>query len=113
RLTPALLALVRPAGEMHDRAGCNECLGSARRLMRVNFVGRTQARKFCARRFEGSDHVGLALEVVICNGLNAAGLVDILCEGRSRCEIGQLAEICEKHFWPRADLGAETVRGVT
>ncbi len=41
RLPPALLILTRSAGEMHDRAGCSECFGSARRLTSVHLVGRT------------------------------------------------------------------------
>src|SRR5262245_59568415 len=100
RLSPALLVITRPAGEMYDCARRSERLGNARRLTLVHLVGRAQASKFCARRLEGGDYVGLALEAVIRHSLDAAGFVKILGESRARREIGELAEIGEKNFWP-------------
>jgi len=111
-LPPTLLLLARSAGKVHNRAGCSECLGCAWCLTFVHLVGRTQAGEFCARRLEGGDHVSLAFEPVIRHGLDAASLVKILGERRPGCEIGQLAEVCEKNFWPRPGFGKDTVRGI-
>src|SRR4029078_13220192 len=97
------------AGEGNDRPGSGEGLGGPGCLALIHLVGRTQAGKLRARRLKGRNHVGLAFEAVVRQSLDAAGLVEILAEGGPRGEIGQLAEVCKKNFWPRSGFGKDAV----
>ena len=103
-LPPLVLAFARPSSEVDGCAGGGQRLGGVGRLHLVNLVRRAQAGELGAGGLERRDHLGLILEAVIAQGLDAAGFVEILRERGACGEIGQLAEIGQKHLRPRAGL---------
>ena len=71
------------------RAGRRQGPGGVGSIACIDLVGRAQARKPRAGRLERGNHRVAALEAVIGHRLDAAGLEEILGEGRACGEVGE------------------------
>ena len=85
-----------------------------RRPRCVNRVGRAQAGELGARGLEGGEHLGLVLEAVIAQRLDAAGLVEIFGEDGARGEVRRLPRLARNTFGRRRSLpGSRRTRRAT
>src|SRR5262249_3355629 len=103
------LLLAGAAGEREARAGCGQSRGSGDGVGGVAFVRSTQAGQLGAAAPECRDHIRMAGEAIVGDRLEAAGFEEILREAGTRREVGELAEIGEKHFWSGAGARKDAV----
>ncbi len=79
----------------------------------IDLVRRAQANKLRARRLKRRHHLGQARKAVVRHRFDAAGLEEILREGRARGEVRKRAKVGEKDLRPRAILRQHRVGGVS
>src|SRR5262249_53605039 len=106
--------LAWPAGEVDVFcAGSTQSFRGFDRVARVDLVRRTQADEAGTGGIERGKHLFAACKSVIRDGLDAAGLEEILGVGCPCREVGQTTEIGEEDFRPSSGLFQRAVGSVT